>query len=73
MLDLGERKGEKRVWDACRWWVGIFGVVVVVGGRGGKIKKRWSAVGLIFLSFGLIFVWLSYNQMGVCSAIEIMG
>jgi hypothetical protein len=25
--------------------------------------------GFIFLSFGLIFVWLSYNRMGVCSAI----
>ena len=67
MLGLGERKGEKKVWDAGRWWVGV------VGGRGGKMKKRWPVVGLIFLSFGVIFVWLSYSQMGVCSVIEIMG
>jgi hypothetical protein len=48
MLGLGERKGEHRVWDAGRWWVGFFGVVVVVGRRGGKMNKRWLAVGFIF-------------------------
>jgi hypothetical protein len=36
MLGLGERKGEKRVWDAGWWWLGFSGVVVVVGRRGGK-------------------------------------
>jgi hypothetical protein len=57
--------------------VGVSGVVVVVGGRGGKNEEKMAGggfyFGLIFLSFGLIFVWLSYNQMGVCSVIEIMG
>jgi hypothetical protein len=77
MLGLGERKGEKRVWDASWWWLGFSGVVVVVGRRGGKNEEKMAHggfyFGLIFLSFGLIFVWFSYNQMGVCSAIEIMG
>jgi hypothetical protein len=49
MLGLGERKGEKRVWDDGRWWVGVSGVVVVVGGKGGKNEERWPAVGLILV------------------------
>jgi hypothetical protein len=66
MLGLGERKGEKRVWDAGRWWVGVSGVVVVVGGRGGKNEEKMAGGGfdggLIFLSFGLIFVWLTTTK-----------
>jgi hypothetical protein len=59
--------------------VGVSDVVavVVVGERGGKNEEKMAGgefdFGFIFLSFRLIFVWLSYNQIGVCSAIEIMG
>jgi hypothetical protein len=46
---LGERKGEKRVWDVGRWWVGVSDVVVMVGWKGGKMKKRWLEVSLILV------------------------
>jgi hypothetical protein len=49
MLSLGERKGEKRVWDVGRWWVGVSDVVVMVGWKGGKMKKRWLEVSLILV------------------------
>jgi hypothetical protein len=57
-------------WASPVWWSWLVG-------EGGKNEEKMADggfyFGLIFLSFGLIFVWFSYNQMGVCSAIEIMG
>jgi hypothetical protein len=57
--------------------VGVSDVVVMVGWKGGKNEEKMAGgefdFGLIFLSFGLIFIWLSCNQMGVCSIIEIMS
>ena len=58
MLCLGQRKGEKKVWDVGRWWVGVSGVVVVVSGRGGKNEEKMAGGGF---DFRLILVWLSYS------------
>jgi hypothetical protein len=44
--------------------VGIFDVVVVVGGRGGKMKKRWPAVGLIFFVFWVDFCLVKLQPNG---------
>jgi hypothetical protein len=56
MLGLGERKGEKKAWDAGRWWVGVSGVVVMVGGKGGKNEEKMADSGFDF--FGLDFFCL---------------
>ena len=48
MLGLGERKGEKTVWNSGRWWVGVSDVVVVVGGRGGKNEEKMAGGGFDF-------------------------